>query len=126
MCDDPVSVENVLAQMHAADVFASPSTREASCPPSTHEGFGITYAEAMAAGCTGIGADHPESAAGEVIGDAGFLVDPTVDDLADTLEDTLGGQSPRPDPTDRARRYDWDAVARQAEDAYVRAVEDRW
>ncbi|MBX0296659.1 glycosyltransferase family 4 protein [Haloarcula nitratireducens] len=109
--------EDVLAQMHAADVFASPSTRE---------GFGITFAEAMAADCTVIAADHPESAADEVIGDAGFLADPTVDSLAETLEAALHGDRPSSSPTQRAQQYDWDAVADQAETAYQRAIDGSW
>ena len=70
----------------------------------------------MAAGCTVIGADHPDSTVDEVIGDAGFLVQPTVDDLADTLRAILDGQSPPTDPVERAQQYDWDAVADQVID----------
>ncbi|KPN32320.1 UDP-D-galactose:(glucosyl)lipopolysaccharide-1,6-D-galactosyltransferase [Halolamina pelagica] len=109
--------EDVLGHMRAADVFASPSTRE---------GFGITYAEAMAAGCTVIGADHPDSAADEVIGHAGFLVEPTVDALTKTLEAALCGARPSSDPVKRAQRYDWDAVADQAETAYQSAIDGSW
>lgn len=109
--------DDVLAHMRAADVFASPSTRE---------GFGITFAEAMAADCTVIAADHPESAASEVIGDAGFLTAPTVDDLASVLERALAGDRPATDPTARARRYDWDSVAEQAEACYRRAIDGTW
>jgi glycosyltransferase involved in cell wall biosynthesis len=109
--------EDVLRQMRAADVFASPSTRE---------GFGITYAEAMAAGCTVVAADHPDSAADEVVGDAGYLVDPTVEALGRTLERALSGERPLTDPRQRAELYDWDRVARQAEAAYERAVTGKW
>jgi len=100
--------------MRAADVFASPSTRE---------GFGITYAEAMAAGCTVIGADHPDSAADEVIGDAGYLVEPTVDALSGTLQRVLDGERPPENPVERANRYDWDRVADQAEAAFQAAID---
>jgi glycosyltransferase involved in cell wall biosynthesis len=106
--------DDVLGHMRAADVFASPSTRE---------GFGITYAEAMAADCTVIGADHPSSAAGEVIGDGGFLVDSAVGDLARVLDDTLGGRRPPAEPTAAAARYDWDAVADRAASVYRRAID---
>ncbi len=109
--------EEVLAQMRAASVFVSPSTRE---------GFGITFVEAMAAGCTVIGADHPDSAADEVIDDAGFLVDPTVESLSETLDATLSGKRPPTNPVERAQRYDWDAVADQAEAAYQRAIDGSW
>jgi len=84
--------EDVLGHMRAADVFASPSTRE---------GFGLTFAEAMAADCSVIAADHPDSAADEVIGDAGFLTDPTVDGIAETLAQTLTGGRPAVDPVER-------------------------
>ncbi|GGI95553.1 glycosyl transferase family 1 [Halobellus salinus] len=106
--------EDVLGQMRAADVFASPSTRE---------GFGLTFAEALAANCTVIAADHPDSAADEVIGDAGFLVKPNVDSLSNILGRTLNGAQPAQSPSKRAQQYDWDTVADQAEQAYQRAID---
>ncbi len=109
--------ESVLGYMRAADVFASPSTRE---------GFGITFIEAMAADCTVIAADHPESAADEVIADAGFLVDPTVDALTEQLDAALSGARPSTSPVEHTRQYDWDAIADQAETAYQRAIDGGW
>lgn len=109
--------EDVLGHMRAAQVFASPSTRE---------GFGITFAEAMAAGCIVIGAAHPESAASEVIDDAGYLVEPTSDALATTLDRALAGERPPTNPLSRAKEYDWDRVAHQAETIYERAIADDW
>ena len=109
--------ENVLGQMRAADVFASPSTRE---------GFGITFAEAMAADCTVLAADHPDSAADEVIDGAGFLVDPTVESLTKALNRALSGERPDTNPVQRAQQYDWDAVADRAEAAYQRANDGSW
>ena len=103
--------------MRAAEIFCSPSTRE---------GFGLTFAEAMAADCTVIAVNHPDSAADEVIADAGFLVDPNVDALTDMLDRALDGVRPEILPRERAQQYDWDAVANQAETAYRRAVDGEW
>ena len=108
--------EAVLGHMRAASVFASPSTRE---------GFGITYAEAMAAGCLVIGADHPDSAADEVIGDAGFLPEPTVGGVGAALATALSGQAPAEDPTERAQRFDWEEVTDQAAEVYELAIRGR-
>jgi len=109
--------EDVLAHMQAADVFASPSTRE---------GFGITYAEAMAADCTVIGAEHSESAADEVIQDGGFLVQPDTAELATVLEDAIAGHSPTGQPRMVAQEFDWEEVASLAEETYRAAVRDTW
>ena len=106
--------EDVLGHMRAADVFASPSTRE---------GFGLTLAEAMAADCSVVAADHPDSAADEVIGAAGYLTAPTAEALAGALGTALDGDRPAVDPVDRAQRFDWDAVASQAETVYQRVVD---
>ncbi len=80
----------------------------------------------MAADCTVVAAEHPDSAADEVVGDAGFPVDPTVESLAEILEAVADGRRPPTDPVERARRYDWDAVADRAETAYSRAVDGSW
>jgi glycosyltransferase involved in cell wall biosynthesis len=107
--------EDVLGHMRAADVFVSPSTRE---------GFGLTFAEAMAADCTVIAADHPDSAADEVIGDAGFLIEPTVTSLTRKLDATLEGSRPPTSPVTHAKKYDWDRVAEQAEHVYQQAIDN--
>lgn len=105
--------DDVLGHMRAARVFASPSVRE---------GFGITYVEAMAAGCTVIGADHPNSAAGEVIGEAGYLPKPTVPGVASALASALSNEELNEDPIARAQRYNWDTIASRAEEAYREIV----
>lgn len=56
----------------------------------------------------------------------GFLAAPTVDDVADGLECALTGERPNTEPTSRAQRYDWDAVAEQAEQCYRRAITGDW
>ncbi|TKX85903.1 glycosyltransferase family 1 protein [Halorubrum sp. SS5] len=109
--------DDVLAHMKSANVFVSPSTRE---------GFGITYLEAMAAGCNVIGANHPDSAASEVINDAGYVIEPTVRAITDTLEKVLDGKHPQKDPIKVAQQYDWDRVTDQAENAYQHAIDGTW
>ncbi|WP_128226283.1 glycosyltransferase family 4 protein [Halobacteriaceae archaeon SHR40] len=109
--------EDVLGHMRTADIFCSPSTRE---------GFGMTFVEAMATDCTVIAADHPDSAADEVIDDAGFLVDPTVESLTAALRATLGGEQPAFDPVKQAEQYDWDAITDTAETAYQCAIDGSW
>jgi len=101
--------DDVLAHMHAADVFCSPSERE---------GFGITYLEALATGCTVVAADHPRSAAAEVIGDAGLAVQPTVDSVSQALSRTLSGGAVPANPEARAARFDWDNIASQTLSVY--------
>jgi glycosyltransferase involved in cell wall biosynthesis len=105
--------EDVLAHMRAADVFVSPSTRE---------GFGMTALEAMAAGCTTVVADHPESAASEVVGDAGVVVVPTVDAVADAIDRALSGAETDVDPVERAGRFTWESVVDDLLATYRRAT----
>lgn len=109
--------EDVLAHMRAARVFVSPSTRE---------GFGLTYVEAMAAGCTVIGVDHPDSAASEVIGEGGFLAEPTTTGVEAVLERALTDERPPVDPPTRAKAFDWDRVTIKALDAYTDAAAGDW
>lgn len=109
--------DDVLGQMRAAEVFASPSTRE---------GFGITFAEAMAADCVVVAADHPDSAADEVVAEAGFVCKPTVESVSRHLRRAVSGERPPTDPVERASRFDWEQVADQAETAYRQAIDGEW
>lgn len=106
--------DDVLAQMQAANLFVSPSTRE---------GFGITLAEAMAADCSVVTVRHPDSAGSEVVGEGGFVAEPSVPALTEAMDRALSGEQPVREPLDVAREYDWDAVATKAERAYRRAID---
>jgi glycosyltransferase involved in cell wall biosynthesis len=61
-----------------------------------------------------------------VIGDAGFTTEASVQPLAEALARALAGERPPTDPLSRARLYDWDNVASQAETTYERAVSGQW
>jgi len=108
--------DDVIGQMKAADVFVAPSTRE---------GFGITLVEAMAANCTVVAVEGPQTAAAEVIGDAGILVGASPAALADGIERALTTPQ-REAGKQRAARYDWEAVTTQALGAYEDAVFGTW
>lgn len=86
-------------------------------------GPGITCTEAMAADCTVIAADHPESAASEVLGDAGMLIQPERTALATALGEAIAGKRPTTDPQERATEYDWESVAIQAKTTYEKALQ---
>ncbi len=92
---------------------------------SADEGFGLPPLEAMACG-TPVGASRAASIP-EVVGDAGLLVEPrSVSRLADALETLIA--SPRLQETlrrrglARARRFQWEATARQTLAVYERVV----
>lgn len=108
--------EDVLAHMQAADIFASPSIRE---------GFGITYAEAMAADCIVLAADHPDSAASEVINQGGFTVPPTISSITSKLDEIVQGQRPVASPQETATKFDWDRITDQALIAYHEAINSK-
>lgn len=104
------SNNDVVAQMKAAKVFVSPSSRE---------GFGITVLEALACGSRVVTVDCPDNA-------ARFLVEPgrgtvcelTVAGLAGALrkELTLASNGPRAAAADE---YDWSTSAKKLSEAYA-------
>lgn len=92
--------------------------------PSAYEGFGLTPLEAMACGVPAIVADR--TSLPEVVGNAGFCVEPTVDELAaaivslmtdDKLHDDLAHRS-----LARARTFTWAEAARQTAEVYREAL----
>jgi glycosyltransferase involved in cell wall biosynthesis len=89
--------------------------------PSWYEGFGLPVLEAMACGTPVVAADN--SSLPEVVGEAGLLVDAgDVDALSDALARLLLDKALRAQlmssGREQARRFAWDAAARQLLDLY--------
>jgi glycosyltransferase involved in cell wall biosynthesis len=90
--------------------------------PSVDEGFGLTLAEAMAAGVAVLAVRNP--ATHELCGPAALLVEP--DELADGMarlheQGELRAELARRG-RERAQRLSWDESARLHEDAYAKAA----
>ncbi len=101
---DPSDAE-MAALMAGADVF---------CLPSLYEGFGLTALEAMASGTAVVVSDR--GALPEVVGDAGLVVSPTPEALADAIGRLLADPARRAElgarANARARDFTWQATAR--------------
>lgn len=91
---------------------------------SLYEGFGLPLIEAMASGTPVIGSDT--SSMPEVVGDAGFLVDPyNVSAVAEALHVLMTNDSVRTDLAHRAamraQRFSWSRTAELTLETYQRA-----
>jgi glycosyltransferase involved in cell wall biosynthesis len=72
----------------------------------------------MASDCTVITVNHPNSAASEVVGEAGFVTNPNVGAVRDALRRALGGERPSHNPVEAASTFDWNVITDQTEDFY--------
>jgi glycosyltransferase involved in cell wall biosynthesis len=84
--------------------------------PSYHEGFGLPFVEAMAAGCPVIGSDR--GSLSEVVGNAGILVDPEdVSAIANAMEQMANDKKLRDEFVQKglakSRNYSWDKTAQE-------------
>lgn len=101
-----------LRDLDEDDVAAVLSGAAVFCLPSVMEGFGLTALEAMSCGVPVVVSDR--GSLPEVVGDAGVVVPPTVDAVAEALVDVLGdrtlasalGLAGR----QRAAAYSWEAT----------------
>jgi phosphatidylinositol alpha-mannosyltransferase len=95
------------------------------CLPSTYEGFGVPYVEAMAAR-TAVVATSPNPGAREVLADGrfGMFVDDA--ELGQTLVRILSDAALRDSletrGIERSRMFGWDKVAEMYEDAFAKAI----
>lgn len=110
-----VSAEALVELYGAADVMIS---------PSSFEGFGLTFVEAMACGCPVVGV--AATSVPEVVGDAGILVErPDADLLSSALRELLGSEKTRMEYGRRALRraeaLSWPQAAARTLEVYREA-----
>jgi phosphatidylinositol alpha-mannosyltransferase len=93
--------------------------------PSTYEGFGIPYLEAMASGTPVLATPNPGAI--ELLGNGRFGVLADDEDFADALQVLLGDAGARARLAEagleRAREYDWSEIAKAYRAVYVEAVQ---
>lgn len=99
----------------------------AFCLPSTYEGFGVPYVEAMATGTPVVAT--PNVGAREVLGDGAFGEIVPDDQLGPRLlallRDEHRRRTLRAAGLERARRYSWDVTAGAYEDLYQQVLPTR-
>ena len=119
-----VSQVELMQQLASADLFILPS----STLPGSHEGFGIAYLEANAAGAPVLAARLAGAIEAVEEGVSGMFVDePTVPQIRAAIERFLYGEA-RFDARrcrDFASRFTWERVARHFTDCYARVAAPR-
>jgi phosphatidylinositol alpha-1,6-mannosyltransferase len=119
-----VSQAELMGHLASADLFILPS----STLPGSHEGFGIAYLEANAAGAPVLAARLAGATEAVEEGVSGMFVDePTVPQIRAAIERFLSGEVKFDAGRCRefASRFTWERVARHFTDCYARVAAPR-
>lgn len=126
--DAPPPFVRAVGELDAERLVELYGASDAMVSPSSFEGFGLTFVEAMACGCPVVGV--AATSVPEVVGDGGLLVerpDPAL--VADALSRLLGDATLRAATAARAREraagLSWRRAAEQTRDVYLAAVAAR-
>lgn len=115
----------VVGRVRPREKLALYQGASAYCTPSSYEGFGLTALEAMACGVPTIVSDR--TSLPEVVGDAGVVVPPTVEAVAEAITRVLTEPSYAADLRERALKraaeFSWERTASQTLAAYREASE---
>ena len=121
----PPSFVHLAGELDADDLVALYGAADVMVSPSSFEGFGLTFVEAMACGCPVIGV--AATSVPEVVGDAGILVDePEVGLLAAAMRRLLLSEELRLQYRERAlgraRELSWSQAAARTLEVYRAAL----
>lgn len=129
VCEDasPRPGVEVLGRVSDEELAALYARAWVFCLPSTYEGFGIPYAEAMSAGCPVVATPNPGAVEVTDRGRYGVVVEP--DELGRALARLLSDSEERARleraGLERARHYDLEKVTTAYEDLYLQLIEAR-
>jgi glycosyltransferase involved in cell wall biosynthesis len=123
--DRPPPFLRLAGELPAEELVELYGASDAMVSPSSFEGFGLTFVEAMACGCPVVGV--AATSVPEVVGDGGVLVErPDAALVARALERLLGDAAFRADVARRALAraglLSWRRAAEQTRDAYHAAL----
>ncbi|MDG2307466.1 MAG: glycosyltransferase family 1 protein [Candidatus Binatia bacterium] len=123
--ESPPPFVRVLGEIPSEDLVDLLGAADVMVSPSSYEGFGLTFAEAMACGTPVVGV--AVTSVPEVVGDGGVLVDaPDVAQVADALRRLVNDTEFRATKAfaarERAASLSWERAARASAEVY-RAVQ---